>query len=249
MSNRSSYRQQPQQKAQEATNSKRKGIEALMSNKGKKVKVHYTGTLDDGTKFDSSRDRGEPIEFTCMAGQMIPGFDKAVDEMKPGEVRDIHLEPKDAYGMPDPKNVLRVVFGETLYFYDENDKPVPMTIKTAQHGKALFVGTKDPSKTVDVAVGEKHKIIAHRHGKAEPTVIDARNDKVTFDLNNPLAGKALNFNIELVEVEEEKKEEEKKEEKQEEKKMTTKKVASKKTASTKTASKKTDEKKDKEESE
>ena len=64
-----------------------------MSNKGKKVKVHYTGTLDDGTKFDSSRDRGEPIEFTCMAGQMIPGFDRAVDEMAVGEVRDVHLEP------------------------------------------------------------------------------------------------------------------------------------------------------------
>lgn len=47
--------------------------ELLMSNEGKKVKVHYTGTLDDGSKFDSSVDRGEPIEFTCMAGQMIPG--------------------------------------------------------------------------------------------------------------------------------------------------------------------------------
>ena len=49
-----------------------------MSNEGKKVKVHYTGTLDDGTKFDSSYDRNQPLEFTCMAGQMIPGFDRAV---------------------------------------------------------------------------------------------------------------------------------------------------------------------------
>ena len=46
-----------------------------MSNEGKKVKVHYVGTLDDGTKFDSSRDRNEPLAFTCMAGQMIAGFD------------------------------------------------------------------------------------------------------------------------------------------------------------------------------
>ena len=42
-----------------------------MSNQGKKVKTHYRGTLDDGTQFDSSYDRGEPLEFTCGAGQMI----------------------------------------------------------------------------------------------------------------------------------------------------------------------------------
>ena len=46
-----------------------------MSNQGKKVKTHYRGTLDDGTQFDSSYDRGEPLEFTCGAGQMIKGFD------------------------------------------------------------------------------------------------------------------------------------------------------------------------------
>ena len=45
-----------------------------MSNQGKKVKTHYRGTLDDGTQFDSSYDRGEPLEFTCGAGQMIKGF-------------------------------------------------------------------------------------------------------------------------------------------------------------------------------
>ncbi|MEG1196874.1 MAG: FKBP-type peptidyl-prolyl cis-trans isomerase, partial [Raoultibacter sp.] len=69
-----------------------------MSNEGKKVKVHYVGTLDDGTQFDSSVDRGEPIEFVCMTGQMIPGFDSAVNEMAEGETKKIHLEAAEAYG-------------------------------------------------------------------------------------------------------------------------------------------------------
>ena len=69
-----------------------------MGNAGKRVKVHYTGTLDDGTKFDSSLDRGEPLEFTCMAGQMIPGFDRAVRDMEVGETRTVRLEAADAYG-------------------------------------------------------------------------------------------------------------------------------------------------------
>ena len=56
-----------------------------MSNEGKKVSVHYTGTLDDGTKFDSSYDRNQPLEFTCMAGQMIKGFDEAVRDMEVGQ--------------------------------------------------------------------------------------------------------------------------------------------------------------------
>ena len=64
-----------------------------MSNEGKKVKTHYKGTLDDGTQFDSSYDRGEPLEFTCMAGQMIPGFDKAVRDMEVGETKTVRLEP------------------------------------------------------------------------------------------------------------------------------------------------------------
>ena len=62
-----------------------------MSNEGKKVKTHYKGTLDDGTQFDSSYDRGEPLEFTCMAGQMIPGFDKAVRDMEVGETKTVRL--------------------------------------------------------------------------------------------------------------------------------------------------------------
>ena len=69
-----------------------------MSNEGKQVKVHYNGTLDDGSKFDSSYDRGEPLAFVCMGGQMIPGFDAAVKDMEVGEKKTVHLEPADAYG-------------------------------------------------------------------------------------------------------------------------------------------------------
>ena len=171
-----------------------------MSNKGKKVKVHYVGTLDDGTVFDSSRERDKPIEFVCMTGRMIPGFDRAVDEMQVGEVRDIHLEPQDAYGMPDPKKIFRVVFDQRLYVYVD-DKPFPTRIKSAQHGKVTLIGEKDRSVTFDYAVGDKVKIIAGKMGKSELTIVSARNDKLDFDTNHRLAGKALNFNIELLEVE------------------------------------------------
>lgn len=71
-----------------------------MSNEGKRVRAHYTGTFDDGTVFDSSVERGEPLEFVCMAGQMIPGFDAAVKEMEVGETKNVHLPASEAYGEP-----------------------------------------------------------------------------------------------------------------------------------------------------
>ncbi len=140
-----------------------------MSNEGKTVKVHYLGTLDDGEKFDSSYDRGEPIEFTCGGGQMIAGFDQGVMDMKLGEKKAIHIEPADAYGEVDESLVQKVPLehipnaenlpvGETIYMRDPLGRPMPVRV-------------------VEVADGF-----------------------ATFDMNHPLAGKALNFLIELVEI-------------------------------------------------
>ncbi len=65
--------------------------------KGRKVAVHYRGTLDDGQEFDSSQDR-EPLEFVVGSGDLIPGFEKAIVGMEPGQEKTVTLEVEDAYG-------------------------------------------------------------------------------------------------------------------------------------------------------
>jgi len=63
-----------------------------------KVKVHYTGWLMNGTKFDSSKDRGRPFEFMVMARQVIPGWDMGVSGMKVGGIRELIVPPQLGYG-------------------------------------------------------------------------------------------------------------------------------------------------------
>lgn len=65
---------------------------------GDVVTVHYTGTLENGVKFDSSLDRGQPFEFTLGVGQVIKGFDNGILGMKVGEKKRIVIDPKDGYG-------------------------------------------------------------------------------------------------------------------------------------------------------
>ena len=141
-----------------------------MSNDGKKVSVHYVGTLDDGTKFDSSRDRGEPLEFVCMAGQMIPGFDAAVRDMAVGETVNIRLEPADAYG--------------------ERDEDLIQAIPRANipGADSLEVGAQVMLSSPDGRV-------------FQAKVAEVDESTITFDLNHEMAGKALNFEIELLTAE------------------------------------------------
>lgn len=71
------------------------GAEAVA---GKTVSVHYTGTLTDGKKFDSSLDRGQPFKFVLGAGQVIQGWDKGVAGMKVGGKRKLTIPPHLGYG-------------------------------------------------------------------------------------------------------------------------------------------------------
>ncbi len=138
-------------------------------NVGKTCRTHYRGTFNDGTQFDSSYDRGEPLEFVCGAGMMIKGFDAAVADMEVGEIKDIHLMPSDAYGETDPRAVFRVE-------------------------KAKMPGSEN------VSVGQK-VYLQNRSGQPVPVKVIAKDETtVTFDANHEMAGKELNFRIELVEV-------------------------------------------------
>ena len=138
-------------------------------NVGKTCRTHYRGTFNDGTQFDSSYDRGEPLEFVCGAGQMIKGFDAAVANMEVGQAVDIHLTPSEAYGEADPEAVF--------------------TVDLAQLPGAERL-----------SVGER-VYLQNQYGQPFPVKVTAKDDRtITFDANHEMAGKELNFHIELVEV-------------------------------------------------
>lgn len=145
----------------------RPAIEGI--NVGKKCKVHYKGTFNDGTQFDSSYDRGEPLSFTCGAGMMILGFDQAVANMEVGQIVDIHLMPDEAYGETDPNAFITLNIdalpgsddlniGEQVYLYNSFGQPIQVRVMA-----------KDDTT-------------------------------ITFDANHEMAGKELNFKIELLEA-------------------------------------------------
>ncbi len=84
--------------------------EGFIVQDGDGVEVHYVGTLDDGSQFDSSRERGVPFAFTVGTGQVIRGFDEAVLGGKVGDVTTVRIEPANAYGEWSEDNVFDVPF-------------------------------------------------------------------------------------------------------------------------------------------
>ena len=118
-------------------------------NVGKTCRTHYRGTFNDGTQFDSSYDRGEPLEFVCGAGMMIPGFDAAVADMEVGEIRQVHLLPSEAYGEADPEAVFTAQIamvpgsedlevGQKVYLQNAYGQPVPVTVAAKDETTITF---------------------------------------------------------------------------------------------------------------
>ncbi len=111
---------------------------------GDTVKVHYVGTLDNGTVFDTSSGR-EPLEFTLGGGQVIPGFEEAVTGMQVGETKTTHIPADDAYGPHREGLVLELereripedielTVGSRLQLQQPGGEAVPVTVTALDSG-------------------------------------------------------------------------------------------------------------------
>jgi peptidylprolyl isomerase len=135
---------------------------------GQKVKIHYTGTLDDGSQFDSSAGR-DPLEFEMGAGMVIPGFESGVKEMEVGEKKTIHIPAAEAYGERREDMVMQFERSQ-----------LPEDIKP------------------EVGMGLQ---MQGPQGQPVPVTVTAVDEEsITIDANHQLAGKNLNFELELVEI-------------------------------------------------
>lgn len=117
----------------------------MTARNGDKVKIEYTGTLEDGTIFDSSADHGNPLEFEVGSGQVIKGFDDAILGMKEGEEKQFSIEPADAYGEHDPTLVQKV----PREIFPQDAELVPGLLFEA----GLPTGEKVPATITDVQGG------------------------------------------------------------------------------------------------
>jgi peptidylprolyl isomerase len=136
---------------------------------GQNVTVHYVGTLDDGTEFDNSRTRGEPLKFELGAATIMPAFQDVIREMSVGEKKSVSIGPEQAYGPINP-DAVRIVPLDMFNTPDELEVG------------GLVQGQADNGKRFSAKVKE------------------VTPDGVMLDFNHPMAGKSLNFEIELIDA-------------------------------------------------
>lgn len=140
---------------------------------GDTVRVHYTGTFDNGTEFDSSAER-EPIEITIGSGQFFPGLESALVGMAEGDTKRVTLEPENAFGSRNPQLIHNVERGRIPAEIDLEIGAVLQARGDTQVGD----DTDDPIRLM---------------------VVDISDEDVTLDANHPLAGEAVTFELTLVE--------------------------------------------------
>ena len=140
---------------------------------GDTVSIHFRGTLNDGEQFDSSYDRGEPVPVMVGSGRLIKGFDDAIVGMAVGEKKSIHLTPEDAYGYRDD--------GATLEM--PKDKFPEELLSQLNEGDIVPLSSRmNPEQSFPA------------------TTKEVRDTTIVFDMNHPMAGKELNFDIEVVSI-------------------------------------------------
>jgi peptidylprolyl isomerase len=122
--------------------------------KGDTVHVHYTGRLDDGTVFDSSSGR-EPLQFTLGEGQVIPGFEQAVDGMAVGEKTEARIPPEKAYGDRSDQLVLNV--GRDRFPDDVTPKVGQRFTMTTQDGQQVPVTVTD-AEAESITIDANHPL-------------------------------------------------------------------------------------------
>jgi FKBP-type peptidyl-prolyl cis-trans isomerase 2 len=137
---------------------------------GSKVKVHYVGTLKDGTEFDNSIERKTPLEVVIGEGKLLLDFENTIRTMSVGEKKKVYIPSEKAYGD---------IIEEAIMKVPRNEFP------------------EDFRFIIDERIKGNTK-----SGKpATAVIVEVTKTEVTLDMNHPLAGKDLNFEIELLEIE------------------------------------------------
>ena len=135
---------------------------------GDMISIHYRGTFEDGEQFDSSYDREEPISVTVGGGQLIEGFNEALGGMEVGQTKKFTVEPSQGYGDVNPEAFIR------------------MPKDVFGEGYDFEVGASVPLQNQQTG----HQLNA--------LLTEVEDEHIVCDVNHPLAGKSLTFEVEVL---------------------------------------------------